>query len=361
MLGKTCFGTSFWGRSSPDESGMASSESAGRKLMSSVLNFSIVLMEVAAHAAAQRGDHHYRRTACHRSSSLVLASQAVIGMARTSLEDDHRRLGRPRRHGSTRRYTWCVRRFFASTLALLSLAACTKGTTASPTLATADQRRPNVAPTPASTPQGASADVGRASLNTPFTKGLDTPEAAAKNLWDAWRDDDRDRALVAADPAAVATLFLDPWGPEIDEQGCVGVVTGARYRCAFVQGSAARIIDVASVGGRYRVTRTERIGDFARSSGPLAANRPGPAGGPTVVAKARPSRAQVSPGSVPPTDPKSASTPTTPPKKTTKTRPVAVATPLSPTPDAPTPSSLPTPPSPVPVRAPAQPSDTAAG
>ena len=95
MLGKTCFGTSFWGRSSPDESGMASSESAGRKLMSSVLNFSIVLMEVAAHAAAQRGDHHYRRTACHRSSSLVLASQAVIGMARTSLEDDHRRLGRP--------------------------------------------------------------------------------------------------------------------------------------------------------------------------------------------------------------------------------------------------------------------------
>ena len=201
--------------------------------------------------------------------------------------------------------------------------------------------------------------MGRATLNTPFTNGLDTPEAAAKNLWDAWRDDDRDRALVAADPAAVAALFLDPWGPEIDEQGCVVVVTDARYRCAFVQGSAARIIDVASVGGRYRVTRTERLGDFATSSGPLAANRPGPAGGPTVVPKARPSRAPASAGSVPPTDPKSAPAQSTTPKKTTKTQPVVAATPSAPTPKAPAP--LPTPPSPVPVRAPAQPSDTVAG
>ncbi len=280
-----------------------------------------------------------------------------------ALRMDHRRLVWHRLYGWRRRYTHFVRRFFASTLALLSLAACTKGTTPPPTVVADTQRRPNVGPTETSSPQ-AGTPVNRASLNTPYTNGLDTPEAAAKNLWDAWRDDDRDRALVAADPAAVSTLFLDPWGPEIDEQGCAVIVADARYRCAFVQGNAARIIDVASVGGRFRVTATERIGDFATSSGPLAPNRPGPAGGPTVAPKVRPPRAQASPGSTTPTDPASAATQTTTPKKATKTRtvstatPVTAATPSAPTPDA---ATVPTPPSPVPVRAPAQPSDTAAG
>lgn len=273
---------------------------------------------------------------------------------------DPRRLDWHRSCELRRRYTELVRRIFASTLALLSLAACTKGTASPPTVAADSQRRPNVGPTDASTLEGGTL-VSRASLNTPYTNGLDTPEAAAKNLWDAWRDDDRDRALVAADPAAVAALFLDPWGPEIDEQGCAVIVAEARYRCAFVQGNAARIIDVASVGGRYRVTRTERIGDFATSSGPLAPNRPGPAGGPTVAPKVRPTKAPASPGSITPTDPPSAAAQTTTPKKATKTQTVGTATPVTgTTPSAPTPdaATVPTSPAPVPVRA--QPSDTAA-
>ena len=135
---------------------------------------------------------------------------------------------------------------------------------------------------------GSSGAEARSGNNpTAFDAGLETPEAAAKNLWDAWRDDDRNRALVAADLQAVSDLFLDPWGPEVDDQGCVAVVVASRYRCAFVQGNAARLIDVASVEGRFRVTRVERVGEFASASGPLAPNRPGPIGGPTTVPRVR--------------------------------------------------------------------------
>jgi hypothetical protein len=130
--------------------------------------------------------------------------------------------------------------------------------------------------------------VTTAAVRSAYELGLDTPEAAAKNLWDAWRDDDRERALMAADNAAVTTLFSDNWGPEVAEQGCVPVVPDSVYRCAFVQGAAARVVEVRSVGGRYRAIRVERIGDLATSAGPLVANRPGPVGGPTTTLKPRP-------------------------------------------------------------------------
>ncbi len=120
-------------------------------------------------------------------------------------------------------------------------------------------------------------------VRTTYQLGLDTPEAAAKNLWDSWRDDDRTRALIAADEQAVSTLFADSWGPEVDEQGCIAVVTDVRYRCAFVQGDAARIIEVNLLAGRYRVTGVQRIGELATSAGPQVGNRAGPVGGPTTV------------------------------------------------------------------------------
>lgn len=120
-------------------------------------------------------------------------------------------------------------------------------------------------------------------VRTTYQLGLDTPEAAAKNLWDSWRDDDRSRALIAADEQAVNTLFADSWGPEVDEQGCIAVVTDVRYRCAFVQGDAARIIEVNLLAGRYRVTAVQRIGELATSAGPQVGNRAGPVGGPTTV------------------------------------------------------------------------------
>ena len=120
-------------------------------------------------------------------------------------------------------------------------------------------------------------------VRTTYQLGLDTPEAAAKNLWDSWRDDDRSRALIAADEQAVNMLFADSWGPEVDEQGCIAVVTDVRYRCAFVQGTAARIIEVNLLAGRYRVTGVQRIGELATSAGPQVGNRAGPVGGPTIV------------------------------------------------------------------------------
>lgn len=126
---------------------------------------------------------------------------------------------------------------------------------------------------------------------TVYERGLDTPEAAAKNLWDAWRDDDRPRALLAATESAVNALFAEPWGPEVDDQGCTPVVMNSLYRCAFVQGNAARLLQVSVLGGRYRVESVERIGDLATSNGPLVASRPGPVGGPTTAPKVRPTTA----------------------------------------------------------------------
>ena len=224
---------------------------------------------------------------------------------------------------------------------------------------------------------GSSASTNPA-IRSPFSRGLETPGAAAKNLWDAWRDDDRERALVAADPEAVATLFKDPWGPEVDDQGCAVVIADSHYRCAFVQGTAARIIDVYAIEGRYRVTRTERIGEFAMSSGPLAQNRPGPAGGPTIVSNVRPAAARSAPqrsaartatSTVPDTVAgvlaDSVARPTTLPvrsKKGTKPQPGAATTPVSVAatttsraPASPAPS-----PAPIPVRVPASTPDTAA-
>ncbi len=187
-------------------------------------------------------------------------------------------------------------------------------------------------------------------VRTTYQLGLDTPEAAAKNLWDSWRDSDRTRALIAADEQAVNTLFLDSWGPEVDEQGCIAVVADVRYRCAFVQGNAARIIEVNLLAGRYRVTGVQRIGELATSAGPLVGNRAGPVGGPTTVPITRAPRprprntADVS--SVPGTDPVSSAKDTAPPSsKRPRTRSTVAA---SPVPASPVPSVAPTP---VPVQA----------
>ncbi len=138
----------------------------------------------------------------------------------------------------------------------------------------------NAVPLDAASAEGAATTT---IVRTTYQLGLDTPEAAAKNLWDSWRDDDRSRALIAADEQAVNTLFADSWGPEVDEQGCIAIVTDVRYRCAFVQGDAARIIEVNLLAGRYRVTGVKRIGELATSAGPLVGNRAGPVGGPTTV------------------------------------------------------------------------------
>jgi hypothetical protein len=169
----------------------------------------------------------------------------------------------------------------AVVLPAVLLAGCFGGSTATPDTTPPPASAPAV---PSGAPAAAVATIARSA----YELGLDTPEAAAKNLWDAWRDDDRERALMAADNDAVTALFQDNWGPEVAEQGCVAVVVESVYRCAFVQGAAARLVEVRSVNGRYRAVRVERIGDLATSAGPLVANRPGPVGGPTTTLRPRP-------------------------------------------------------------------------
>ncbi len=50
--------------------------------------------------------------------------------------------------------------------------------------------------------------------------GLRTPQAAARNLWDAWRDRDRPRALLYASVDAVDALFDSTWIPQVRQAGC---------------------------------------------------------------------------------------------------------------------------------------------
>lgn len=121
---------------------------------------------------------------------------------------------------------------------------------------------------PAAAPTIAARAAAPTAANAPPTsirppRGLATPEAASKNLWDAWRDDDRPRALVAATPAAVDALFREPWGAEIRNQGCAALSANT-YRCAFVAESTARIVTV--VGGPragYRSTRVDEVSNAA--------------------------------------------------------------------------------------------------
>lgn len=135
-----------------------------------------------------------------------------------------------------------------------AIAPGTESPVAAPTIAT------RAAPTAAA---GAAGSDGAATASTRQRRGLATPEAASKNLWDAWRDDDRPRALVAASPDAVEALFNEPWGAEIRNQGCAALSANT-YRCAFVAESTARVVTV--VGGPrtgYRSTRVDEVANAA--------------------------------------------------------------------------------------------------
>ena len=228
-------------------------------------------------------------------------------------------------------------------VAAVVLAGCVAGSGASSQPPTVTTGVPGVGVS-ALSPLGASTTT---IVRTTYQLGLDTPEAAAKNLWDAWRDNDRTRALMAADETAVSSLFEDSWGPEVDEQGCVAVLADVRYRCAFVQGSAARIIEVNALAGRYRVTGVDRIGNLATSSGPQAGNRPGPIGGPTTIAITRAPRPK-SPTTAAPTPDGAVSAPDTSQATTapanTRPRVRSTAAPIEPDPaPQPTPASTPVP------------------
>ena len=99
----------------------------------------------------------------------------------------------------------------------------------------------------------------------PSILGLSTVEAANQNLWDAWRDDDRTRALLYANPSAVDTLFATKWGPEVRNQGC-GSASGV-LRCVYTVQKGARVVVIEpTITGTFRVTRVQLVGELPTSN-----------------------------------------------------------------------------------------------
>ncbi len=116
----------------------------------------------------------------------------------------------------------------------------------------------SAAPLPADSPDATQVTLPEDALPN---LGLATPQAAARNLWDSWRDRDRPRALLYASPRAVDRLFDWTWEPQVRQAGCTPIEAG--WLCRFEgpkQRWDSQIKGSSSLG--YRVTSL-RIGDPA--------------------------------------------------------------------------------------------------
>jgi hypothetical protein len=94
--------------------------------------------------------------------------------------------------------------------------------------------------------------------------GLPTPQAAARNLWDAWRDNDTQRGLLYARAKVVNQLFQTPWSPRIRQAGCTIVEAG--WLCRF-EGARDRwdlaITGDSEVGYRVQlISMGKAVGDL---------------------------------------------------------------------------------------------------
>jgi hypothetical protein len=105
---------------------------------------------------------------------------------------------------------------------------------------------------------GALPAAGPAGVSTGDTivgprEGLATPTAATRNLWDAWREADRPRALMFASARAVDQLFQVSWTPQFAMGGCDAIEAG--WACSF-EGPTSRWSLVVEGDERlgYRVT-----------------------------------------------------------------------------------------------------------
>jgi hypothetical protein len=78
----------------------------------------------------------------------------------------------------------------------------------------------------------------------PVILGLKTPQSASRNLFDAWKENDRARALRFASTAAVDAVFRTPWGAEVQDDGCSETSNPTSFHCAFVGDEIAWIIVV---------------------------------------------------------------------------------------------------------------------
>jgi hypothetical protein len=110
----------------------------------------------------------------------------------------------------------------------------------------------------------------------PVILGLKTPQAASRNLFDAWKENDRARAKRFASPSAVEVIFRQPWGAEVQDDGCSETADPQAFHCAFVGDLRAWIVVVNQRTGpsgrefvptRTIVTNTKRaIGSYALPS-----------------------------------------------------------------------------------------------
>ena len=115
------------------------------------------------------------------------------------------------------------------------------------------------------------------------TTGLPTPQAAARNLWDAWRDADVPRALLYAAAPASETLMATPWGPEVRQAGCTAVEAG--WLCRFEGPTIRWDLDINgsdTLGYRVRTVSTGAPNGIVLSPSP-AGQLPGDAVVDTVV------------------------------------------------------------------------------
>ena len=96
----------------------------------------------------------------------------------------------------------------------------------------------------------------------PVILGLKTPQAASRNLFDAWKENDRARARRFASAAAVDVIFRQAWGAEVQDDGCSETSNPTSFHCAFVGDEIAWIVVVdqriGPLGREFVPTRTIR-------------------------------------------------------------------------------------------------------
>ena len=110
------------------------------------------------------------------------------------------------------------------------------------------------------------ASTAESSQPPAIRRGLLTPQAASRNLWDAWRDDDRPRALLYAEPGAVRVLFARRWTADLVDEGCtiVGLadpgVKGSldQFTCTYRYLLGAISLSAAGTDRDYAVTDAVR-------------------------------------------------------------------------------------------------------
>lgn len=138
--------------------------------------------------------------------------------------------------------------------------------------------------------------------------GLKTPQAASRNLFDAWKENDRARARRFATSAAVEVIFRQAWGAEVQDDGCSETSNPTSFHCAFVGDEIAWIVVVdqrlGPSGREFVPTRTIRTD--AKSGSSLSYAPPVPAGETAVGAAGLSSTTTIDPlllGDAPLVDP----------------------------------------------------------